>query len=62
MEKGEWVKKSNGSGGNNCVAVMYVGEAIYVKNDQELVGAKLKFTESEWKYFIQGAKEGLFDI
>lgn len=63
MERGKWIKFSNGTGGSNCVEVMFGHtDVVYVRNSRHPNGIKLPFTMREWESFIEGAKQGVFDV
>jgi hypothetical protein len=58
-----WRKSSrSGPWTDNCVEVAFVGEAILVRDSKNPDGAVLVFTPSEWDAFVNGAKEGEFDL
>lgn len=63
MPPGQWVKWSNGAGGNNCVEARHVeGSHVEVRNSKRPDGPRVAFSEAEWKSFVEGAKGGAFDI
>lgn len=53
--------KSSFSGGSNCVGVAIQKESISVINTKKK-DVILNFTQDEWVAFIQGVKNGEFDI
>lgn len=57
-------RKSSRSGGNTdmCVEVAFVGEAIAVRDSKDTSGPVLVFTRGEWDAFVEGAKDGEFDL
>jgi len=59
----DW-RKSTRSGPftDNCVEVAFVGEAIAVRDSKDPTGAVLLFTAAEWDAFVDGAKDGEFDV
>jgi hypothetical protein len=58
-----WRKSSrSGPWTDNCVEVAFVGEAILVRDSKNADGAVLVFTPSEWDAFVDGAKDGEFDL
>ncbi len=59
----EW-KKSSKSGGNggDCVEVRRYDTAIQVRDSKDPTGPVLRFTAAEWKAFIEGAREGEFNL
>jgi len=63
LEGAEW-RKSNRSGpySDNCVEVAFVDDAIAVRDSKNPSGAVLLFTQGEWDAFVEGAKDGEFDL
>jgi hypothetical protein len=58
-----WRKSSrSGPWTDNCVEVAFVGEAILVRDSKDPDGPALVFTASEWDAFVNGAKDGEFDL
>jgi len=59
-----WKKgsRSNGSGGNNCVEVAFLDDAVAVRDSKDQQGPALMFTQAEWTAFVDSAKDGEFDL
>ena len=59
-----WKKssRSNGNGGNNCVAVAYLDTAVAVRDSKDPSGPALVFNSATWTEFLNSAKNGEFDI
>jgi len=58
-----WRKSSrSGPWTDNCVEVAFVGGSILVRDSKNPGGAVLVFTPSEWDAFVNGAKDGEFDL
>ena len=58
-----WQKSSrSGPFTDNCVEVAFVGEIIAVRDSKSPDGPLLVFTPSEWDAFVDGAKDGEFDL
>jgi hypothetical protein len=58
-----WRKSSrSGPWTDNCVEVAFVGDSILVRDSKNPSGAVLVFTPSEWDAFVNGAKDGEFDL
>jgi Domain of unknown function (DUF397) len=57
-------RKSTKSGPwtDNCVEVAFVGDAIVVRDSKAEGGPVLFFTTAEWDAFVNGAKDGEFDL
>jgi hypothetical protein len=47
---------------DNCVEVAFAGGAIVVRDSKNPDGPQLVFTPNEWDAFVEGAKEGEFDL
>jgi hypothetical protein len=63
MAAASWRKSSrSGPWSDNCVEVAFVGEAILVRDSKNPDGAVLVFTPNEWDAFVNGAKDGEFDL
>jgi hypothetical protein len=57
-------RKSTASGpySDNCVEVAFVDQAIAVRDSKHPEGPVLLFTQAEWDAFVDGAKDGEFDL
>ena len=57
-------RKSTRSGPftDNCVEVTFVDGLIAVRHSKDPDGAVLVFTAAEWDAFVDGAKDGEFDL
>lgn len=57
-------RKSTRSGPytDNCVEVAFVDGAIAVRDSKNPTGPVLLFTAGEWDAFVDGAKDGEFDL
>jgi hypothetical protein len=45
-----------------CVEVAFVDGAIAVRDSKNTAGPVLVFTRGEWDAFVEGAKDGEFDL
>ena len=54
--------KSSTSGDGDCVEVAKLSEAVGVRDSQDRSGPILVFTRSEWRAFLEGVREGEFDV
>ena len=63
LDDAAW-RKSTRSGpySDNCVEVAFVGGAIALRDSKNRAGAVLLFTPEEWLAFVDGAKDGEFDL
>ena len=63
LDGAEW-RKSNRSGpdSHNSVEVAFVDGAIAVRDSRNPTGPVLLFTQGEWDAFVEGAKDGEFDL
>jgi hypothetical protein len=59
-----WFKSSRSNGQNNCVEVAFLGGGRVGLRDSKDNGAGPAhvFTRDEWLAFIEGAKDGEFDL
>jgi hypothetical protein len=57
-------RKSTRSGPwtDNCVEVAFVDGTIAVRDSKNPGGPVLVFTSAEWDAFVDGAKDGEFDV
>ena len=64
IDRISWIKStfSNGSGGNNCVEVAFLGETVVVRDSKNPTGLPLVFSLAEWTAFLAGANAGEFDL
>ena len=57
-----WTKSSLSFSNGNCVEVANLpGGEIGVRDSKDSEGAVLRFTPSEWRAFLGGARNGEFD-
>ncbi len=63
LSQARW-NKSTRSGPNcdNCVEVAFVGGAVALRDSKNPTGPALIFTPGEWDAFVEGAKDGEFDL
>ena len=63
LDGAQW-RKSGRSGpySDNCVEVAFVDDVIAVRDSKNPAGAVLLFTQGEWDAFVEGAKDGEFDL
>lgn len=63
LSRAEW-RQSARSGANydNCVEVAFVDGAVAVRDSKQPDGPVLVFTPEEWDAFVDGAKDGEFDL
>jgi len=54
-------RKSSTSEGGDCVEVATLADAIGVRDSKDPAGPVLRFSRSEWRAFLQGARNGEFD-
>lgn len=69
----DWQKSSFSTANAQCVEVQFQPHAetqykdgepvtVYVRDSKDNAGPVLGFTDAEWKAFIEGAKDGEFDL
>ena len=58
-----WQKSSrSGQYSDNCVEIAFVDGAIAMRDSKHPEGPVLIFTPGEWDAFVEGAKDGEFDL
>lgn len=58
-----WQKSSrSGPYSDNCVEIAFVDGAIAMRDSKHPEGPVLLFTPAEWDAFVEGAKDGEFDL
>jgi hypothetical protein len=63
LSEAEWRKSTrSGPWTDNCVEVAFVDGSIVVRNSRDPDGPRLVFTPNEWDAFVDGAKDGEFDV
>lgn len=59
----EWKKSTrSGTNGGSCVEVRQRDGAIQVRDSKDPAGPILRFTAKEWDAFVNGTKDGEFDL
>jgi Domain of unknown function (DUF397) len=59
----KWHKSTRSSGGNSCVEVSdNLPQIVAVRDTKDRDGGTLIFTRSQWSAFLDGLKDGEFDI
>jgi hypothetical protein len=62
LSRARWLTSTRGgAGGDSCVEVAFVDEAIAVRDSKNPQGPALIFTAAEWDAFVGGARDGEFD-
>jgi Domain of unknown function (DUF397) len=54
--------KSSHSGNNGCVEVAHGEDQIAVRDSKDPSGPMLLFTPREWRAFLDGVRDGEFDV
>jgi hypothetical protein len=63
LEGAQWrMSNRGGPSSDNRVEVAFVDDAIAVRDSKNPTGPVLLFTQSEWDAFVEGAKDGEFDL
>jgi hypothetical protein len=63
LSQAAWRKsKASGPYSDNCVEVAFIDDAIAVRDSKHPQGPVLLFTQGEWDAFVEGAKDGEFDL
>lgn len=58
----DWRKSSLSADQDNCIEVALFDNSILVRDSKDTTGPILTFTREEWDAFVEGAKNGEFDI
>ena len=63
LSRAVWRKSTrSGDNGGACVEVATLPDAVAVRDSKNPTAATLIFTPAEWRAFVEGAKDGEFDI
>jgi hypothetical protein len=58
-----WQKSSrSGPYSDNCVEIAFVDGGVAMRDSKHPDGPVLLFTPAEWDAFVEGAKDGEFDV
>lgn len=58
-----WQKSTrSGPVSDNCVEIAFVDGAVAMRDSKHPDGPVLLFTAEEWDAFVEGAKDGEFDV
>lgn len=57
-----WRKSTRSNGQGECVEIAELTDMIAVRDSKNPTGPVLRFTQAEWQAFIDGAKDGEFDL
>lgn len=57
-----WRKSAASAGHGDCVEVAFMRESVLLRNSRDPSGPELRFSHSEWRAFLAGAKHGEFDL
>jgi hypothetical protein len=61
VKKNVWVKSTLSGSNGQCVEVNDTGEAVLFRDSKNQAGPVLRFTQDEWKAFVEGIKLREFD-
>jgi Domain of unknown function (DUF397) len=63
VSRAVWRSSSiGGDTADNCVQVAFLDEAILLRDARDPDGPVLVFNQAEWDAFVEGAKDGEFDL
>lgn len=61
LRRAQW-RKSKRSGVENCVEVAFLGgHHVAVRDSKDRRGRVLTFTVAQWRAFLDGVREGVFE-
>ena len=55
-------RKSSFSGTNGCIEFAFVGAHVAIRDSKDRSGPVLIFSCSEWEAFLEGVRQGEFDL
>ena len=61
-ERDTWRKSSRSGSGDNCVEVKTTSANVQVRDSKDPVGGHLTMTRPAWHSFVQGVRDGDFDL
>lgn len=60
---GRWHRSTASGASGNCVEVAFTGgDNVYVRDSKDPDGGVLRFTSDEWRAFVNGVRQGEFDV
>ncbi|MFF5210858.1 DUF397 domain-containing protein [Streptosporangium sp. NPDC000396] len=62
LSRAHWRKSSLSGSGASCVEVAFVDDAVAVRDTKDRDGGTLVFQRDDWKAFIEGVRQGKFDL
>lgn len=57
-----WAKAKASGAGNNCVEVARTPDGVFLRDSKDPAGPILAFNCAEWAAFLNGARNGEFDL
>jgi hypothetical protein len=61
-DDGVWRKSTASAVHGDCVEVALDDEGVRIRHSRDRHGAVLRFSHSEWRAFLTGARDGEFDL
>jgi hypothetical protein len=63
LARATWRKSSrSGSNGDACVEIAAASRGVAVRDSKNPEGPKLGYTGRDWRTFVDGVKDGAFDL
>lgn len=62
LNSARWFKSTRSGANGSCVEVAFVDDAVAVRDTKDRNGGTQIYTREEWIAFVEGVKDGEFDL